>query len=611
MNELFKITLPFENPTGNSNMYFKSNRSFVINENGEKYIRTFKKDVISLETYFNVFSYTKYLKYTSVNNVTVLLKLQGKYMITVYDRRDYGCFAKYTDIVDYKTPQNWNCKIDFSTEDKDIVGYYFVTIESLDEEGKFFGGTYLTDAESNNKVKIALNICTFKRESYVINNLNNISKYLFEASDSSVKDELEVFIVDNGNTLKGKIEENDKVHLFPNKNYGGSGGFTRGLLEALKRKNDFTHILMSDDDTSIDPNVISKTINFVKYLREDHFEKSHIAGGMLHFDNPVFQEEASSIFDCGVRSLKKGRVLEPWELLHNDREESAMYGAWWYLCIPMTVVNDNNLPLPLFIKCDDIEYGVRNIKEVIVMNGIGVWHERFDKKYSQHLEYFIRRNELVLYTIYGKEVGLKLTNKTIFDIYFRAVGREMFRHRYGAAKLIIRAMNDYSKGVDFFINQKEDLILKEVLTVNPKLKTKEELYNDGITYNDLKYLKSKSNETSGKWFKFAFISLLIPKIFYSNETEIVDYLTCHPYQFVMKKRVLQWHPYDKKGYQTEFSKKECFNIIFDFFRVYFKVCLNLNKIKRNYKDNVYKLMTLNYWVKHLELDDLDVMKNRK
>jgi len=41
------------------------------------------------------------------------------------------------------------------------------------------------------------------------------------------------------------------VQLIPNKNVGGSGGFARGLVEALQ-ENTYSHFLFMDDDIELD-----------------------------------------------------------------------------------------------------------------------------------------------------------------------------------------------------------------------------------------------------------------------------------------------------------------------------------------------------------------------
>lgn len=78
-----------------------------------------------------------------------------------------------------------------------------------------------------------------------------------------------------------------------------------------------------------------------------------------------------------------------WDCLFNEIEEYTEFNAWWYCCFPMDVVSEENLPLPIFIRGDDLEYGLRNMKHLILMNGICVWHEPFENKYSSFLEYYI------------------------------------------------------------------------------------------------------------------------------------------------------------------------------------------------------------------------------
>ena len=80
--------------------------------------------------------------------------------------------------------------------------------------------------------------------------------------------------------------------------------------------------------------------------------------------------------------------------LDNEFEEKCDYNAWWYCTIPMQYVRSDNLPLPIFIRGDDVEYGLRNMKNLILMNGICVWHEPFEFKYSSSMYYYIFRNTL-------------------------------------------------------------------------------------------------------------------------------------------------------------------------------------------------------------------------
>ena len=74
------------------------------------------------------------------------------------------------------------------------------------------------------------------------------------------------------------------------------------------------------------------------------------------------------------------------------------------------------LSLPFFIKYDDVEYCIRACKNIVLLNGVGVWHEAFDIKSTSDLEYYHRRNELILASIYSpKQNAFSYFRKLIFE----------------------------------------------------------------------------------------------------------------------------------------------------------------------------------------------------
>ena len=93
----------------------------------------------------------------------------------------------------------------------------------------------------------------------------------------------------------------------------------------------------------------------------------------------------------------------------------------------------------IFIKGDDIEYGLRGIKTLIVINGIGVWHENFNYKYIGQYEYFSKRNELIVNSRFPRKKGLMAN----FIKYVKGVSKALVEQRYFTIDLIDRAYMDF------------------------------------------------------------------------------------------------------------------------------------------------------------------------
>lgn len=118
----------------------------------------------------------------------------------------------------------------------------------------------------------------------------------------------------------------------------------------------------------------------------------------IHF---VQQESGGSYQNGKIRSLHRGLDLREAENIWcNEKDERADYNAWWYCCIPISVIREKGFPLPVFLHCDDVEYGLRSGREPIRMNGICVWHDAFEQKRPSVNEYYDVRNALIVNGLY-------------------------------------------------------------------------------------------------------------------------------------------------------------------------------------------------------------------
>ena len=138
----------------------------------------------------------------------------------------------------------------------DLKQICYLEIISKEQDAEFYGGYfYSNDKVKNDKIKILAIICTFKREKYVRRNIDYFKVFLNK--NPLAKKWLYLVVVDNASSLEPFNSKNIKVII--NKNTGGAGGFSRGMLEAIESKNKYTHIVLMDDDIAFNPMIIHCT----------------------------------------------------------------------------------------------------------------------------------------------------------------------------------------------------------------------------------------------------------------------------------------------------------------------------------------------------------------
>ena len=396
-------------------------------------------------TYYNMFSLSKYQTYTSITNLKLNIRVRGNVCISVFRQS-----------IDSSVPHNICMKEITQNDMKEVIinivdlcpqksdAIYF-SFEARSEDCQFGGGYYSADCVEQ-AVKVGMVICTYRREECVRRNLQAIIEHIFHDSSSVIRDDLEIFVVDNGRTLDDWKEP--RIHLISNRNLGGSGGFTRGIMEICRSKTPFTHILLTDDDIILDWNVLTKTIQFLK-SRKIACTDIALAGSMIYEDQPFVQHEAGAIWKSAsyqaVPVKHQLTLMGDQALLENEREEQIDYAGWGYLCFPVSYVEKNQYPLPLFMKWDDVEYAIRGNLSIITMNGIGFWHPSYQNNFSASLEYYAIRNALIIHACNGGKNSFRA-------LHFGK--RYLFCAIYKKNHIIdgiTRSVEDYLKGIDYLM----------------------------------------------------------------------------------------------------------------------------------------------------------------
>ncbi|MBQ5345122.1 MAG: glycosyltransferase family 2 protein [Acidaminococcaceae bacterium] len=492
----------------------KSTEKLYIKAEGLKYctncVAVNKKGCLDLGTYFNLFSLKKWLKFTSILSWKINLTIEGEYNVSIYSIKKDDCTTilfnthgvnNFFHEFNTETLQKW------AEEKNEILG---IKIESCTPILKFYGGAYYADFAAGKDVNIGITICTFKREAYLKKNIEILKQYCADNTYCNV------MVIDNGRTLD--LQEENNFKIIPNLNYGGSGGFTRGLIEQVRMKRN-SHVLLMDDDIELEVSSLQRLYAFVSHLKDDYNNRL-IAGSMLRMDQPTIQHENSAYWGkIRIRTLGKNFDLTQTRCLYENENlplHKNKYAAWWFCCIPLNVIKKIGYPLPIFIKGDDMEYGIRNALDVITLNGIGVWHEPFTHKVNPVVNYYSDRNMLIVnqYADGGSRW------------YFAALLlvrliRRMLERKLIGIQLYEKAIKDYADGLFKITETGSDEILIQIQNYKTEKGLFRILFNilavgikEFLYYNKRHkdYIKFREKNLSDATFWTKFLKLKNPNI---------------------------------------------------------------------------------------------------
>lgn len=378
--------------------------------------------------YFNILACEKWMRYTSCTNYRLCIRVAGRGLAQVMATS--GALAEQ----EFDLPEGGVLTLPF-----DPAGAKAAWLV-LPEDAQLLEGAFEADAEPRD-VRIAAAICTYRREGYVRKNVAALKRDILENPDSPLGGRLSLFVSDNAGTL-GDLPG---AQVFVNRNAGGAGGFARGLME-IERAGGFTHVVLMDDDVTLLPESFERLYALLSTLKPE-YENAQVAGAMLRLDKPWVQHEAGAKW-LGLmsESLAANLDLSSFEGIALDMaERQADYAAWWFACFPMAEVARAGLPLPLFVRMDDVEYGLRLHEKVLTLPGIAVWHEPFERKHSSKTEYYHARNALIVNALRRPEIdGVKLIRRLFLST--------LMRFRYAHARMLLRGIADYLRGPDFLMN---------------------------------------------------------------------------------------------------------------------------------------------------------------
>ena len=364
---------------------------------------------VSFASYFNAFPLMHWAASTDVRTVSLVLELSGRGQVRLV-RTDARGHATRLEAVRFDGAQT--VRLDVPTAGAADGGWcWFEVTASADVEiGP--GRWEVDDVPSDGTVTVA--VTTFNKPDYCVRTLRAL------ATDDDVLGVLDrVVVVDQGSRKvaaepgfdEARDALGDRLRVLDQPNLGGSGGFSRGMLEADAAGS--THVMLLDDDVAIEPESIFRAVRFA-----DACSRPTIVGGHmfdmyrptnLHAVSEIVQQSNfmwgpadpdHRLVDFSQESLRATRWLH--------RRPRADYNGWWMCLIPTAVVREIGLSMPFFIKWDDAEYGLRAKAAgvpTVSLPGVALWHITWQDKDDaiDWQAYFHARNRVVSALLHSQE----------------------------------------------------------------------------------------------------------------------------------------------------------------------------------------------------------------
>ncbi|GAA0240019.1 glycosyltransferase [Saccharothrix mutabilis subsp. mutabilis] len=394
---------------------------------------------VSFASYFNAFPASYWKRWTVVDEVVLRMRVRGSGRIDVYRSKPNGDTIHLDGRPIRVTGEAEPVEFTVGLKPFEDGGWIWFDVFTDDSSLEIVEAAWTTDRELPRQ-KVAIGMTTMRPVDAVI-----ALRALGE--DPAVLDVVEkVFVADQGpvkvRDTEGYAEAvkvlGDKLEVIEQDNLGGSGGFTRGLYEAIEHT-DAAQIMLMDDDIRLEPDAVLRSNAFARAAAQPVIVGSH----MLNLQARARLHSMGEVVDLasGYWRPAPGAVTD-----HDFSEESlreteelhlrinATYNGWWMCLFPREVVLRTGYPLPLFIKWDDAEYSLRALENgfpTVSLPGSAVWHMPWTDKNdaTDWQAYFHTRNRLVMAALHSPydirstlvKQGMKLTLRHLLSMEYSTV----------------------------------------------------------------------------------------------------------------------------------------------------------------------------------------------
>jgi galactofuranosylgalactofuranosylrhamnosyl-N-acetylglucosaminyl-diphospho-decaprenol beta-1,5/1,6-galactofuranosyltransferase len=412
---------------------------------------------VSFATYFNAFPASYWRRWSTCASVVLRIDLTGAGRVDLYRTKATGSrifvegrqFAGSGD-------QPTTVEIEISLQPFEDGGWIWFDI-TTDTDVTLHGAGWYSDQPAPGVANVAVGIPTFNRPNDCVKALQDLT------SDPLVDKVIGAVIVTDQGTSKVRDHPDfdaaaaplgDRLSIHNQPNLGGSGGYSRVMYEALKNT-DCQQILFMDDDIALEPDTVLRILALHRFAKTPML----VGGQMLNLQEPSHLHIMGEIVDRGNFMWTSAPYTEYdhdfAELPLNDnnarsnllhRRIDVDYNGWWTCMIPRHVAEELGQPLPLFIKWDDADYGLRAAEHgypTATLPGAAIWHMAWSDKDDaiDWQAYFHLRNRLVVAALHwdGDVSGLVRS-------HLKATLKHLSCLEYSTVAIQNRAIDDFLAG---------------------------------------------------------------------------------------------------------------------------------------------------------------------
>ncbi|HET7327386.1 MAG TPA: glycosyltransferase [Nocardioidaceae bacterium] len=400
------MVLPVDAPVGVLPLYVEGARSPELVLDRRRH-RVPAGQRVSFATYVNAFPASYWQHWTSVRQVCLAVELDGPATVEVFRTDAAGRARRFRRMA---LAAAGRLEVILPVAGFSAGGWYWFEVVAAGSDVLLTSAAWTdpgASAAPREQPTASIGVTTFDRVDSCAQLLARIAE-----DDDLVALLDHVYVVDQG--TRRVVESaafsapaarlGDRLRVIEQPNLGGSGGFARAQLETL-RAGRSDAVLLLDDDIAVDTELLRRAIVFAGRCTRPTI----VGGQMLALSRPT------ELHAMGERVERRRFHWGPVDPAHRDhdlaavnlrdapwlhRREDVDYNGWWTCLIPVSVLAAVGLSMPLFLKWDDAEYGLRAGAAghpTVTLPGVGVWHVPWwDKDDTIDWQaYFHQRNRVI------------------------------------------------------------------------------------------------------------------------------------------------------------------------------------------------------------------------